>query len=172
MKNTSKFRFNPWHFMPFIVLLFFSSCVSMSTMQTGRTIGKGNSELNIGGSAVKLEAFVDTDSTTLNGGVLEGDFRYGVTDKFDVGMKVALVGTSGIYGKYQLVGSDESKFALSAGLGGGYLLGLTDTLGPARGAAGFWIAAVASLSLAGTGVTGYFLRVSRQTMPTPEATSR
>ena len=55
------------------------------------------------------------------------------------------------------------------GLGGGYLLGLTDTLGPARGAAGFWIAAVASLSLAGAGVTGYFLRVSRQTMLTPEA---
>ena len=58
------------------------------------------------------------------------------------------------------------------GLGGGYLLALTDGLGPARGAAGFWMAAVASLSLAGAGVTGYFLRVSRQSMPTPEATSR
>jgi MATE family multidrug resistance protein len=58
------------------------------------------------------------------------------------------------------------------GLGGGYLLGLTDAFGPARGAAGFWMAAVASLSLAGAGVTGYFLRVSRQSMPTPEATSR
>jgi len=47
------------------------------------------------------------------------------------------------------------------GLGGGYLLGLTDAFGPARGAAGFWIAATASLALAGAGVTGYFLRVSR-----------
>lgn len=47
------------------------------------------------------------------------------------------------------------------GLGGGYLLGLTDLAGPARGAAGFWLAATASLLLAGTVVLGYFLRVSR-----------
>lgn len=47
------------------------------------------------------------------------------------------------------------------GLGGGYLLGLTDLLGAARGAAGFWLAAVASLVLAGAGVLAYFLRISR-----------
>jgi len=47
------------------------------------------------------------------------------------------------------------------GLGGGYLLGLTDAFGPPRGAAGFWIAAVASLTIAGAGVLIYFLRVSR-----------
>ena len=33
------------------------------------------------------------------------------------------------------------------GLGGGVVLGLTDLLGPARGAAGFWLAAIASLGL-------------------------
>jgi MATE family multidrug resistance protein len=47
------------------------------------------------------------------------------------------------------------------GLGGGYLLGLTDLLGPARGAAGFWLAAAASLALAGTVVLLYFLAVSK-----------
>jgi len=47
------------------------------------------------------------------------------------------------------------------GLGGGYLLGLTELFGPARGAAGFWIAATASLLLAGAVVLAYFLRVSR-----------
>ena len=47
------------------------------------------------------------------------------------------------------------------GLGGGYVLGLTDLLGPARGAAGFWLAAAASLALAGTVVLLYFLAVSR-----------
>lgn len=46
------------------------------------------------------------------------------------------------------------------GLGGGYVLGLTDWLGPPRGAAGFWLAATASLAVAGTAVTLYFLRVS------------
>ena len=49
------------------------------------------------------------------------------------------------------------------GLGGGYLLGLTDTFGPPLGAAGFWMAAVASLVIAGAGVLAYFLRISAQT---------
>ncbi|HZV55983.1 MAG TPA: MATE family efflux transporter [Rhodocyclaceae bacterium] len=47
------------------------------------------------------------------------------------------------------------------GLGGGYLLGLTDMLGPARGAAGFWLAATVSVLLAGIVVLVYFLRISR-----------
>lgn len=47
------------------------------------------------------------------------------------------------------------------GLGGGYVLGLTDLLGPARGAAGFWIAAGAGVLVAGTIVLAYFLRISR-----------
>ena len=64
-------------------------------------------------------------------------------------------------------------YALSlwgVGLGGGYLLGLTDSFGPARGAAGFWTAGVASLSLAGIGVLAYFLRISAQTIPAPATT--
>jgi MATE family multidrug resistance protein len=47
------------------------------------------------------------------------------------------------------------------GLVGGYALGLTDWLGPARGAAGFWLAATASLAVAGATVGVYFLRISR-----------
>ena len=53
------------------------------------------------------------------------------------------------------------------GLGGGYLLGLTDFFGAARGATGFWIAGAVSLSIAGAGVFAYFLRVSAQTIPLP-----
>lgn len=55
-------------------------------------------------------------------------------------------------------------YALSlwgVGLGGGYVLGLTDLAGPARGAAGFWLAAACSLVLAGTIVLVYFLRISK-----------
>lgn len=47
------------------------------------------------------------------------------------------------------------------GLGGGYLLGLTDTFGPARGAAGFWIAGIASLWLVAGLVARYLSLVSR-----------
>jgi len=53
------------------------------------------------------------------------------------------------------------------GLGGGYAIGLTTVdlswlyLHTPMGAAGFWLAAIASLALAGSLVTAYFLRVSR-----------
>ncbi len=47
------------------------------------------------------------------------------------------------------------------GLGGGFLLGLTDTLGPARGAPGFWIAAIGSLWLVAGLVALYLNAVSR-----------
>jgi MATE family, multidrug efflux pump len=47
------------------------------------------------------------------------------------------------------------------GLGGGFVLGLTNQLGPARGAAGFWIAAIASLWLVAALVALYLNAVSR-----------
>lgn len=53
------------------------------------------------------------------------------------------------------------------GLGGGYAVGLTSVdlawlgLHPPLGAPGFWLAAIASLALASSLVTVYFLRVSR-----------
>jgi multidrug resistance protein, MATE family len=46
------------------------------------------------------------------------------------------------------------------GLAGGYVLGLTDWLGAARGAAGFWLAATASLAVAGCSVAVYWNHVS------------
>jgi multidrug resistance protein, MATE family len=47
------------------------------------------------------------------------------------------------------------------GLGGGILLGLTDRLGPARGAPGFWIAAIASLWLVAGLIALYLNAVSQ-----------
>jgi MATE family multidrug resistance protein len=57
------------------------------------------------------------------------------------------------------------------GLGGGYLLGLTDTLAAPAGAAGFWLAAIFSLMLAGGWVTLYFLRVSKMHPAFPAASN-
>jgi MATE family multidrug resistance protein len=55
------------------------------------------------------------------------------------------------------------------GLVGGLALGLTDWLGPARGAAGFWLASSAGLAIAGIAMTAYFLRVSQKALA-PAAT--
>ena len=47
------------------------------------------------------------------------------------------------------------------GLGGGVLLGLTDTLGPPQGTLGFWVAAILSLWLVAGLVATYLNSVSR-----------
>lgn len=47
------------------------------------------------------------------------------------------------------------------GLGGGIVLGLTDTFGPARGAPGFWVAAIASIWLVAGLMAFYLNAVSR-----------
>jgi MATE family multidrug resistance protein len=52
------------------------------------------------------------------------------------------------------------------GLCGGYVLGLTDILGPARGAAGFWLAATASLAVASVMTTVYFLTIAKASVKT------
>jgi MATE family multidrug resistance protein len=53
-------------------------------------------------------------------------------------------------------------FLWGVGLAGGVVLGLSDLLGPPRGAAGFWEAAIAGLAIAGLLVTGYWWRLSHQ----------
>jgi MATE family multidrug resistance protein len=65
---------------------------------------------------------------------------------------------------YKRAGVPMAIYAVSlwgVGLGGGWLLGLGDWLGPPRGPAGFWLAATASLVLAGGALVMYFERVSR-----------
>ena len=47
------------------------------------------------------------------------------------------------------------------GLGGGVVLGLTDFFGPARGAAGFWLAAIGALWLVAALMAFYLNRISR-----------
>lgn len=57
------------------------------------------------------------------------------------------------------------------GLGGGWLLGLTDAVGPALGVRGFWIAATASLAVAGLLLVAYFERVSRYSIAAPASST-
>lgn len=59
------------------------------------------------------------------------------------------------------------------GLAGGVMLGLTDWLGDAMGAAGFWIAGALALLIAGGAVTFYWWRISAeaiQNKPAPAST--
>jgi hypothetical protein len=99
-----------------------SGCASMSTMQTARTNDKGQFTGFFGGGAVNSDlALGELDTISISAPFLEVGGRYGVSDKLDVGLKLAIIGTAVADAKYQFLGTKESKFAGSIGLGLGYL---------------------------------------------------
>jgi hypothetical protein len=108
--------------IPLLILILFSSCASMSTMQTARTTDKNKFAYIVGLSVVKTDIPIGTiDTIKINAPVVDLGVRYGVTDKLDVGAKISIIGTATIDVKYQFLGDKTSKIAGSIGLGGGYI---------------------------------------------------
>ena len=104
------------------IILFLSSCASMSMMQTARTTEKGKLGTSYGGGVVQSELILGTsDTLDLNAPFAEVGARYGITDNLDAGLKLTLIGTGVADVKYQFIGDSESVFAGSVGLGVGYL---------------------------------------------------
>lgn len=104
-----------------LVFILLSSCLPMATMQTGRTVGKGKLVESVGFGAghtrhpiYGLHGFFSFDYISLPSGLLS--FRYGLSDRFDLGLKFGPGSPWLLESKYQLLGDRTSSFALSAGL--------------------------------------------------------
>jgi hypothetical protein len=90
-----------------------TGCVSFSTLQTGRVLGEGNFAGTAAFSSINGQILSDSAATTAP--MMEFQTTYGITDKLDGFIKIGLLGTSSLGAKYQLLGNDESKGALSFG---------------------------------------------------------
>jgi hypothetical protein len=117
-----------------LLLLIFSSCVSLTGYQTARTVGKKET---VGtGSVTYLYApsfYLNTTTPNEYFG-LSGDVAYsifttevgvthGLAKRLDVGFRCKLIGSYLIDAKYQLLGDHETKFAFAIGGGvGGNLI--------------------------------------------------
>ena len=103
----------------------FSSCVSVSSLQTARTTEKGEIGWGVSASAVSFDDQGVLDTLGSDQDVYlplsEVSVRYGVTDKLDVGLKLGVIGLTTLDAKYMLVGDHESPFALSAGASFGFV---------------------------------------------------
>jgi hypothetical protein len=97
--------------------LLFQSCISSSSLQTARTVGKGNVGVGFGVGIAKYQDNVINYSSPM----LDFVGKYGVSDNFDIGARLSLTGTAGLDAKYQFLGDDESKFAASIGGGFGFV---------------------------------------------------
>jgi hypothetical protein len=101
-------------------LSMLSSCGTFSGMQTGRTVEKNAVELGLSyyrpkGIFNALALKLDKENHIPRLGYLQFNAKYGITDHLDAGLNLSTYGLIGLEAKYQLLGDQESLFALSAG---------------------------------------------------------
>lgn len=106
--------------LPFLL----GACASMSGLQTARTLEPGKAESTFGGgyyTSGSLISSIEENSTAedLSIPYMEYTYRQGLTDKIDAGIKLTIIGTAVVDGKYKLYEND--KFAIATGAGLGYL---------------------------------------------------
>lgn len=90
-----------------------ASCAQLTRLDSGRTVGDGNMEI---GGYITAYGFNETASPDLGGGalpVLGFQMNYGFTDKIDANFSLNTSGNIYVNPKFQLVGDQESSFAIS-----------------------------------------------------------
>ncbi len=113
MKNTKFLFFS-------LSLVFLASCASLTGYQDAKTLGKDVLE---GGASLNLSRSPDFISDVSSGADvtpipfpnLELTARYGISEKFDLGVRLNTSLNIGFSGKYQVVGDRQSKVALAIG---------------------------------------------------------
>ncbi|MGL1903646.1 MAG: hypothetical protein OCC49_16030 [Fibrobacterales bacterium] len=96
----------------------------MSSLQTAKTLDPGKGRLIAGGgyyTSPEINEIVDslTTSEELAFPYLEIAYRRGIVENFDMGLKLTLIGTMFLDGKYQLI--DSESYAIATGAGVGYV---------------------------------------------------
>ena len=99
-------------FLACIMLL--SGCYTHN-LQTARTTPKGKMEISSGGSLY----FIERNPNSFPVISYAPMFRYGVADRFDIGITTGLNMMLTVDGKLQFVGTQETPYAMSIGLATG-----------------------------------------------------
>jgi len=104
-----------------ILVLIFTGCASMSTMQTARVTEKGKFDYLVDGGFSYFGTPQSPTDFLISLRFVELGVRYGVSDHLDAGLKISSSKTMLLDTKYQLLGDKSSKLAGSVGLGGSYM---------------------------------------------------
>lgn len=108
--------------LPLLALL--ANCASVSTLQTARVLKEDDSTHSIGLGTYSSDDFVGGGSISMP--VIEYTYRRGMWKDIDLGVKLAIIGSTVVDLKYNLINGE--KFALATGVGLGYL-SFTSTVG-------------------------------------------
>lgn len=103
----------------------FTGCASLTGFQDGRTLGQDNGEIGVSLNFSQSPDFddwedqvddsVNVDIPQLYFPSFEFSGRYGVAEKVDIGVRLNTNLNLGVSGKFQVVGDQESPFAMSLG---------------------------------------------------------
>jgi len=97
-------------FISIILTVLLSSCVQINSLQTAKTVPKGDTRLGV---AIVGQGFVGGLNSLFPH--FETFARRGIVQNFDVGIKLSTVASINIDGKYQFYGNQTSKFAWAVG---------------------------------------------------------
>lgn len=100
-----------------ICALFFlmTSCVSINSLQDGKTLGRNNLEIGMNADLSGLTNLVVVDEN-IHWAQFETVARIGVLEKLDIGIKFNNTAYAAMNAKYQILGDQKSIFASSLGL--------------------------------------------------------
>ena len=95
-----------------------NSCVSLSTLQSGRTLGKHGTELGVHYIGGKYSQILDNSED--HAPVIGLKMQFGLTKNFDLGFSADYTSMISAHLKYQFLGSKTSLFAVSGGFETGF----------------------------------------------------
>jgi hypothetical protein len=103
----------------FFTVILLDSCVSLSGFEEGRSLKEEQSVIQLHLNSMQINDFSSTGDNIFNTDFfpnLEIGYKYGFSDAFDLGLKVNTFGNIGVNSKYQIVGDQQSSFAMSLGM--------------------------------------------------------
>ncbi len=106
--------------------LLLCGCLSLPTMQSGRTVGKNNLELGLNGSfgEYSQNSLLDEEGEFDYKPVIEFRGQFGASERLDIGLNIDQTSFLGPTIKYQYIGGQDSRFASSIGLDAGFNFGI------------------------------------------------
>ncbi|MEK7257382.1 MAG: hypothetical protein AAB316_21685, partial [Bacteroidota bacterium] len=113
----------------YAILVLFVRCMALAGFQTGKTAGKGQWQRTVSADYFKTLVYFlpyeDGPGIELSEAdylpIVEGEVKYGVGRRVDIGLRVNSGFLWGFNGKVQVVGNQRSDFAVAVGLEGGRL---------------------------------------------------
>ncbi len=98
-----------------LLMLTFSQCVSVSSMETARVTEHKKFGVLVGTGVPRYAYRTEDEEVRVVGSVSEVGGRYGIVEQVDLGATFRIIGASSLDIKYQFLGDQSSVFAGAAG---------------------------------------------------------